>query len=262
MKSAHSYASVFAACSLTFAGAALAQDNPGNADRAIAASISRVSKDAVKHTFTARDLIGAPVYDMAGEKIGDISDIDLQGAISGDLASAYNADKSADERTTPAAGTTEANRPRTMSSVPSAFANATVFVSVGGLWGVGDDLVSVPASRLRYNSSRDRFEISASKADVVALAKAEDPAKYAADANRSATSAGKQSFTEEARRVQSALASDPETSAFASKVSVTTDGEDIQLNGTVDNREQRSRIVSAAKRATSLNVEDKLEVAK
>ena len=87
-------------------------------------------------------------------------------------------------------------------------------------------LENVPASQLNYNSAADRFELPMAKADVVALAEGERRAGYAADSTTpAATRAGKQSFADEATRVQNALASDPQTSAFAQKVTVTTAGD-------------------------------------
>lgn len=260
MKPSQIYATLLAA-SLVFAASVQAQSNPS--DSTSTAAIARVAKDAVKDRFTAKDLIGAGLYDRTGEKIGDIADIDLQAAVPGPLATSFNADHAAD-RSIPAAGQSEgatrAPRSTTMTGADTSLAHATVFVSVGGLFGMGDDLVSVPVAQLSYNAEDDRFEISAAKADVVALAEGKDHAGYAAGSSTPDTAAGKQSFSEEATRVQNALKSDPSTSAFASSVTVVTDGESLSVHGIVDTKEQEKLILEAARRATSLDIEDKIDV--
>jgi hypothetical protein len=137
------------------------------------------------------------------------------------------------------------------------------FISVGGLWGIGDDLVSVPVSELSFNSAEDRFELSASKADVVALAEQKnEDIDYASDSTMPAgsTAAGKQTFGDEASKVQDAIANNPETAPFAYKVSVTTDGEEVQLRGTVDSEEQHEQILEAARGATTNDIDDQIEV--
>jgi hypothetical protein len=265
---------MLAAASLVVTGTAQAQSDasrPISSDSmsASASGISRVNKDSVKSRLTAKDLIGAAVYDLAGEKIGDITDIDLQQAVPPTLASSFNAQNAGDPAASPAMDreTSAATAKRSSSSISSSssrgdkdLSHATIFISVGGLWGIGDDLVSVPASQLSYNLAEERFELSANKADVVALAELDPDAGYAAGTSMRDTAAGKQSFADEASRVQKALETDPTTSAFAYKVTVTSDGENLSLHGTVDNDEQQEKLLEAAKRATSLDIDDKLDV--
>jgi osmotically-inducible protein OsmY len=271
MKPSQRYAALLATASLIVAVPAFGQNSRPNTDTAAGAmkdaagAVSRVTKDSVKHRFTAKDLIGAAVYDTAGEKIGDISDIDLSGAVPGTLASAFNMDQVADradrdaQTTTPS--TAAGSSSRLAAGADSALKHATVFLSIGGMLGIGDDLVSVPVSKLNYNSASDRFELAMAKADVVALAEAKDQQTYATDSSTpAATRAGKQSFADEATRVKSALAADPQTSAFAQKVTVMAAGESLEIRGIVDNKEQQKRIVDAARRATSLDIDDKIEV--
>lgn len=138
--------------------------------------------------------------------------------------------------------------------------HATIYLSVGGLWGVGDDLVSVPASQLTYNVTEKRFELPANKADIVALAEQKSSDYASGTAPMSRTSAGKQSFSDEATRVQNALEHDPMTSAFAQKVFVITNGETLEIHGSVDNKEQQKKILDTARRSTSLKIEDKIDV--
>jgi hypothetical protein len=261
MKTPQRYITLIASASLLLVGTTAAQsDRPAKATGEMGA-ISRVSKESVKSRLTAKDLIGAAVYDRAGEKIGDIADIDLQSSVPSELATSFNADQRPD-RTTTSTDLPNAPTRTAMSAINAAMGHATILVSVGGLFGVGDDLVSVPASKLNYNAGQDRFELAMNKADVVALAEGTDRAGYAADtdADRIPATAAKQSFADEASRVQNALSSDPVTSPFAHKVTVTSDGKTLALRGTVDNREQKKRIIDAARRATSLDVDDKIEV--
>lgn len=271
MKSTQRYVTLFTTAGLLLAGSLHAQTNrpaQGNAAQGSSAqrnvdsnlgSIARVAKDTVKNQFTAKDLIGASVHDRTGDKIGDIADIDLQGIAPGALARSFNHQGSA----MASSGMSEdATRSSARSIGDSALANATVFVSVGGLWGVGDDLVRVPMSKLSYNTTEKRFELDASKADVVALAEGDARPGYAADTRIGQTSAGKQTFGDEATRVQDALKADPMTSAFAQNVIVTSDGETLELRGTVENKEQQKRIVETARRATALKIDDEIQVRK
>lgn len=97
MKPSQLYISILAVTSIALAGTIQAQSStskdrtPGAATSATAAGISRISSDSLKIRLTAKDLIGAAVYDLAGEKIGDIADIDLEGTVPATLASSYNA---------------------------------------------------------------------------------------------------------------------------------------------------------------------------
>lgn len=311
-----------------------------------------MSKDEVGNRFTAKDLLGASVYDASGERIGDIADIDLRGAVPGSLlmsftqgqgdrtssssASGMNSSgtsqygstagqsgtyagsgssqagsgstrssgsttgtgsstgsgsmagsstgSTAGQSGTYASGTgsagsnhstsgnmassaTDALRDSSraaLSSLDSSLSGATVFVSVGGLFGIGDDLVSVPISMLSYNTSKSHFELAASKAEVTALTQGADRNSGYASSSRSndsassmsGTAAGKQSFGDEVSRVQSALRTDPKTSPFAHNVIVSSDGDTLELRGTVDSKEQKQQIVDCARRATSLKIDD------
>jgi osmotically-inducible protein OsmY len=243
MKSNQLYVSILAASSLAFCGTVQAQSS-SDTHSATLSSISRVTKDSVENRITAKDLIGAGVYDRTGEKIGDIADIDLQASLPQELSTSQNArenDRSAG------------------AWVKDKMDSSTIFISVGGLWGIGDDLVSVPTSQLRYNAVEERYELSASKADVVALAE-QDANEFSADRRMSETAVGKQSFADEATRVKKALQSDPMTSAFAQNITVTSDGESLQIHGTVANKDQQKKLLDAARRATSVDIDDKLKV--
>jgi osmotically-inducible protein OsmY len=270
MKSSQRYLTLLATTSLVLAGPMGAQSNrpstSADKHKDANADISRVTKDSVKHRFTAKDLIGAAVYDPAGEKIGDVADIDLQGAVPGTLADAYNMAEMDGRTTATDTASSDASRAsgalsRAVSDAKARLGQATVFLSVGGLLGIGDDLVSIPVSELNYNAASDRFELARAKADIVALAENKGSDTYASDSSMpAATRAGKQSFADEATRVKNALASDPQTSAFASKVTVTATDDALELRGMVDNKEQQKRLVEAARRATSLDIEDNIEV--
>ncbi len=289
MKPYQRYTSLLAAATIALTGSLQAQNSSSSSSSSQSSSmqsstmdqISRVTKSSVKDQFTAKDLIGAEVYDPAGEKIGDITDIALQGALPEQLASSFNATENESSKDSTSSYNSGNETPAASSSSSSSSMGAghmsdshmnmasnenqnqtTVFISVGGLWGIGDDYVSVPASQLSYNSAEKRFELSASKADVVALAEQKSSAGYAAGTSSSSTTAGKQSFSDAATQIQNALESNPETSSFAYKVSVTTNGDEIELHGTVDNEQQHQKILDAARKATSKDVEDKLDVRK
>lgn len=270
MKSFPTYSSLLASAAVVLAGSLHAQSDATSSAQQHAATqgeaamekISRVSKESIEHRLTAKDLIGASVYDPAGEKIGDIADVDLHAAVPEDLAKTFET-----ARASEAAGSTYGAEPMAGAGEQSTMSEAgrrlrgmasalkgeepTVFISVGGLWGVGDDVVSVPVSQLKYNAAEERFELSASKADIVALAGQEEAGS---------TAAAKQQFSDDAMQVQDALASDPQTSSFAHRVTVTTDGETIELRGTLDNEQQQQQVLDAARRATSLPIEDNTDV--
>lgn len=264
--------------------------------------IARVSEEEVKQQFTAKDLIGAEVYDRAGEKIGDISDVAFAGDFAPGLAGAYTmsrasqSDSMSDARSTGTPGrtpqTTAPSGTAAGSSLPSSSAGTPpptarspgsptsssapssglaslsmeprVYISVGGLWGIGDDLVSVSASQLSFDSAKDRFVLAANKAEVVALAENDQQSGYAAGSaarpGAGSTAAGKQQFSDEAAKVQNALQSGAATRSFAHKVTVTSDGEDVELRGTVSSEEQHQQILQAARQATSSRIDDKIEV--
>lgn len=288
-----------------------------NTDPALSSSIAssigsmkRVAKDSVENRFTAKDLIGAAVYDPAGERIGDIADIDLRGAVPSSLSMAFShakagksydsmADKShgkpatssgmastgtpatssgtgsmSDSSARPGASSSTSttgsrsasdalgDSSRTYAGMDSSLHGATVFISVGGLWGIGDDLVSAPLSMLNYNTSEERFELASTKAQVVALAEGDsDIASYAdTSLNQSSTAAGKQAFGDEATRVRSALRADPQVAAFANNIHVTSKGDSLEISGTVSSEQQKKLVLDCARRATSMEIEDELDV--
>jgi osmotically-inducible protein OsmY len=263
--------------------------------------MKRVAKDSVENRFTAKDLIGAAVYDPAGERIGDIADIDLRGAVPSSLSMAFSHDKADKSYAKPATGTGMAStgtpatssgtgsmsdssaRPgassatsatgsrtasdalgdssRTYAGMDSPLQGATVFISVGGLWGIGDDLVSAPLSMLNYNTSEDRFELASTKAQVVSLAEGESEiAGYAGTSASSSTAAAKQAFGDEASRVRSALRADPQVAAFANSIQVTSKGDSLEISGTVSSEQQKQKVLDCARRATSMEIEDELDV--
>jgi hypothetical protein len=297
MKPYQRYTSLVAAAALALTGSLQAQNSGSTTPAAGSSSmnspsldnISRVSKSAVKHQFTAKDLIGAAVYDRAGEKIGDITDLAYGGAFPASLSNAYNLNRNEPDAkdatrmpgastapgsytpTTPSPSTTDRSSTRSgpdrmsstapMTNTMASASDVRVFISVGGLWGIGDDLVSVRASELSFNAAEDRFELAASKADVVALAEQDEAPGYASGSSPTdATRAGKQQFADEAAKVRNALEVDTLTSSYAYKVTVTSDGDDIQLRGTVDTEEQHQQILKTARAATTNDVEDENQV--
>jgi len=145
------------------------------------AGIRRVSKDEVENQPTAKHVIGQAVYSSDGKKLGDISDLtissDFQAAQMAGIARRAGSDSTATTTTASDVARSDAtSRRKDASKDWSSAKNMTVgsetqaIISVGGVLGVGDDLVSVPVSALNYDSSEERFTLSVTKDEFLAIA--------------------------------------------------------------------------------------------
>lgn len=254
----------------------------------------RIVKESLDRQVTAKDLIGASVYDSAGEKIGDIADIGMHGLLSQEAAQAYRSAHTEDEiSTTPGATSSTYSRAdqtemaarsersdlerqsdklkneaekasKDWSSKMGMGSDATVFISVGGLWGIGDDIVAVPANSLSYDSAEEQFTLSASKSQVVALAE-QDPSELNDDFSwndeESQDYSAKQSFDEDISSIREAFASD---SALESEnyITITTRDDKIVLEGQVSSDSAKERAEQLAEDHTDMDVKNSLKVKK
>ncbi|BET65421.1 hypothetical protein ASA1KI_03390 [Opitutales bacterium ASA1] len=157
-------------------------------------SIRAVPDDELENRLTAENVIGKDVVDVRGDKIGSVKDISLGSALDGVVGKEARAtDRRSDSTlaTTPGASTTNTGTmagstmgrtstsssssdfDRTRNSFGSAIAGMNdqveVFVSVGGVMGVGSSLVSIPFSQLEWNAEEEHFRLDISQDEIRAI---------------------------------------------------------------------------------------------
>lgn len=149
------------------------------------ADFQRVSKDAIDNQVTAKDVIGQAVYGSDGEKLGDISDLtvssEFQAARMAQAATRADRDTLGADRT-PGTGTgatadtgigaaeREAGDAWSAAKSMVGMEEPHAIISVGGVLGVGDDLVAVPLSALEYDSAEERYTLNVQKSEFVSIA--------------------------------------------------------------------------------------------
>jgi hypothetical protein len=157
-------------------------------------SIRAVLDDELENRLTAENVIGKDVVDVRGDKIGSVKDISLGSALDGVVGKEARAtDRRSDSTlaTTPGASTTNtgtmagstmgrsstssssSDLDRARDSFGSAIAGMNdqveVFVSVGGVMGVGSSLVSIPFSQLEWNAEEEHFRLDVSQEEIRAI---------------------------------------------------------------------------------------------
>ncbi|HWL14597.1 MAG TPA: PRC-barrel domain-containing protein [Opitutus sp.] len=131
------------------------------------ASIQRVKQDDLENRLTAESVIGKDVVDRDGNKIGTIKDIGLASVLPSSLQDATNRTAMSGSSTAPRTSGTSASTGSSMASQ----GEAKVYISVGGFLGMGDDLVAVPASQLRRDSTdRDNFRLDVTQDQIKSIA--------------------------------------------------------------------------------------------
>lgn len=146
--------------------------------------ISHATQEQIDHNLTAKDLIGQDVYDRGGEEIGSVVDVVLPSNTSLSLAAALSDQDITSERnqsryaptpnqrdpnaapsTNPAA---RSDMPRNNQTNPSRSVAANgpmqtdetcAVVSYGGFAGMGNKLLVVPVSTIRYDASNERLPL-------------------------------------------------------------------------------------------------------
>jgi hypothetical protein len=119
--------------------------------------VMRVQQEQLDHTFTARDLIGKQVVNHEGDRLGTINDVGL----GQEWSQSFGLQQ--DER-----------------ALPPGQADLRVFVSTGGILGVGgrlglgSDWVSVSAEQLLYDRQNDRFILNMSQEQFTAVSQGRD----------------------------------------------------------------------------------------
>lgn len=165
----------------------------------------------VDRQFTAKQLIGKDVYDNRGKKIGEVKDVILDSTGAQQLASALTsrvATRAPESSSTASgAGTTGSTgsaastrssdtadsgmsgatgsgsaiaRSSGLASFPGTTTGPAAIVSFGGFMGVGNNLLQVPLSQLRYDAGRDHLTLNVTETELSNL-------KDVSDTTRSAT---------------------------------------------------------------------------
>ncbi|MDQ8181082.1 PRC-barrel domain-containing protein [Pelagicoccus sp. SDUM812005] len=228
----------------------------------------RVTQDSLDRQVTAKDLIGASVYDNAGEKIGDIADIGISGLPSSLNKGHMDKDRKENKGThLPDANSQWGELDQSMQSQSSMRSQSmqgqgrvTAFISVGGLFGIGDDIVAVPANELSWDARKERFTLASTKSQVVALAEQEPIDFDSADDSQGYYSA-KQSFDDDVTLVRGALISGDNATDLAS-VTVEKKDDRIVLKGTVKSEEAKKRAAELAEENSDLQIENSIKVRK
>jgi hypothetical protein len=243
------------------------------------ADIKRVDRDKLDSKLTAKELIGKEVVDMNGERLGSIHDIGLAQA----LPDEFRAGESAEGAT--GIGATQNN-------------SIHLYVAVGGVMGLGSDIVSVPADRFGFDRENDRLTLDIPEDQFSSIA---DPDKdnsdfaatditsgtdattpgYASGAGATSWTAGatatelnasnegitgtrsdvaSNSKQEDVRKIERALKDENDLKDIASQVVVAQSGDAILISGAVNEEAQKERVLELAREHTDMEVRDYLRV--
>lgn len=218
-------------------GTLFAQDRDAAVKPDSTIAVRHTTDAAVDAAFSAKDLLGSSVRDLAGERLGVIRDVLL------DEAKSPRPDEAA------VANAEEGKLPQ------HDFDQLHVVISVGGLFGMADDVVLVPAEALSYDRANDTYTLNVSKTEFVAIAKqsasgAQQPERMAAPGAASDVAV-----------VTEALREDTTLRTVASDISVDLEDNQIVLSGVARNASEKDRIVEVAREATDKPVVDNIEVA-
>ncbi|MDQ8204017.1 PRC-barrel domain-containing protein [Pelagicoccus sp. SDUM812003] len=216
----------------------------------ITGKMKRVTQESLDQQFTAQDLIGKSIYDSQGEKIGSVTDFSLPSHASFQKMqnSQQHSDKSQKDDWT--------------QHLPSLGEETTVFISVGGLLGVGDDIVAVPASAISFDSLEERFTLPTSKEQVVALAEQEPYDENLADNSEYSDSrySAKQSFDSDIDAIRQAFNQSQSEDNELANLSLETDGDKLILSGQVSSATTKRRAESIAREHTDMSIENSIRV--
>jgi hypothetical protein len=245
------------------------------------ADIKRVDRDKLDSKLTAKELIGKEVVDMNGERLGSIHDIGLAQVLPNEFRAVETATDSASG----------------LSAMPNNN-SINLYVAVGGIMGLGADIVSVPADRFGFDRENDRLTLDIPEDQFSAIADDDQDRTGFASADLTsgtdattpgyASGAGATSWTagstatemsatrdgvtgtrtdvastgthEDVRKIERALNDDNDLEDVASQVVVAQSGDAILLSGAVNEESQKERIVELARENTDLEVRDYLRV--
>lgn len=222
--------------------------------------IRRVTQDSVDQRFTANDLIGASLYDSSGETIGNIADISISGLDLGKKLGHSKKMKSMDKQSKNSwESKDKKSEDWSQDSSSRSPGQVTAFLSVGGLFGIGDDIVAVPVEQISWDSSEERFTLSTSKTEIVALAE-QDPVDFE-DETDNVYYSSKQTFDDDAISVRHALQAEENQKELAG-VMVEENDETIVLRGVVRSEDAKELAAKIARENSGREIENSIEVKK
>lgn len=216
----------------------------------------RVTQESLDSQLTAKDLIGAAVHDSSGERLGTVADIGLS-SLSGDLKKQHRDQMKSEDKDYASKDSMKKDSKKDSWSKTDKMGHSsevTAYISVGGLFGIGDDIVAVPASKISWNESEEQYTLNVSKDQFVALAE-QDTMDAAEDEMYSA----KQSFEQDADMVRNAFQSGATQMDF-SRVQVETKDDQIVLSGTVKDEETKKQAETLAGQHSEMDIENKIKV--
>jgi hypothetical protein len=267
----------------------------------VVAAPGSISDEMLKTHLTAKDLIGADIHGTDGEVLASVHDVVLAEGLLAPAPGEQTIDlgraaaiAAPETGTGFAAGALADATPRTETadrdgefeidrSVPVGEGDSPLVVlSVGGLFGVGRALVTMPLNAFRHEPDTHRILLPMSKADFEAATAMVDRAADTdareiardvgtrvedvvpvTDEDRAAVVA-KEALTRDletkAERIRRELRSNAVLAPASWKIDVITDGEAIILSGTVASQMDKDRILALATEITSAAVIDHIVV--
>jgi hypothetical protein len=145
--------------------------------QAMGQDFKRISEDKLKdEKRTAKHLMGKKIVDRDGQKIGEIKDIGLSSVLHDDSSSQIAG-------TTGTTGTTATSTPSASASIGAGAMTGRAAIGMGqeqvqlyvelddavGL--EGDDLAVIPASSLRFDSSKQELKLQMSRSEFASKLK-------------------------------------------------------------------------------------------
>ncbi len=219
------------------------------------ADFQRVDRESLESKMTAQELIGKTVVGSDGQRLGAIHDIGFAHF----LPSEFQGD---------AKSTTAQDR------------GLNFYVAVGGVLGVGADIVSVPAERFGFDQENDHLTLDVTEDQFTAIAKPDTAEReFASSAAGTTWTTGPDgtamamsedgltgartdvaatSDHEDVELIEKALKADSDLNEVADDIRVTRSGDAIVLSGDVPSESQKHRIVELARSHTDREVRDQI----
>lgn len=139
----------------------------------------RVTKEMLKTPFTARHLIGKPVYDQSGKRIGDVRDVIPGGPPPASPAAGRPATPAAEAQSRPGplgsdrvadgGNATAGAEPGSGTRQDSSAEESALIIRTGGFAGFGAVLLHIPMSQVSVDAATDRLVLTLSPAELEQL---------------------------------------------------------------------------------------------
>lgn len=170
-------------------------------------NIQRLNDQSLDRQFTAKDLIGKEVYDSGNKRVGEIKDVVLDSTQFQQLANAIRSRESQTSAygsaalnagsdtaaSSPGVSSSDRNSGHVSSTSSSAVGNTSTgtdyamssepaaIVSSGGLLGVGNNLLRVPLSQLKFDPNSRHLMINVSEQQLSSLQSPSETARSATE---------------------------------------------------------------------------------